>query len=708
MKRRNSGDLLGAKKSSRPTVSCQLCRSKKLRCDRTQPCSNCTSRNVICLYTTYQDHNSEKLKYNGFPIIESTMPFLNSPPDTAKSSPPAGFNQSWESPNVLQRLERLERAVFSHNGSSVDNRSAPGSLTAYQNLPGTEKYGLNKIEPAVTPHRVVPLLGFSCSGPLKDDMSISQVPGFLPSQQRAIVLLDYYAQNIDWHYRILHVPSTRTLLENTYAHISNGKRAEPSSLSFLFSIFASSVFFDASTAIPMLNTYSPEVEHSYNLYKQLALFLLKFSEASEESLIPTPFLQTIGILTHLISHSEGFSTTFHLLRNTGLVLGRQNGFHLIDTVQSSAKRSSTADLINLEIQRRLWWHIVTCDWFLALMGGANEGTYSINPRQMKVEYPSNTDDEQIIYGKSYNLPPTAPTSMSAVIQRIRLAEICREIVDSVPLAFFDLKDIDYDKVLTMHAKLELFLKSLPPFFQIDNESILRSQNICDGRPYISWQRAMIHLSVHTWLCRLHRRFLLNGAPEYAISRTACVQSARLVLRLRDMMDGNIVSSRLASTVEYVLMAAVILAMDLCLNPTDRDAESQKAEIVHACKQLEKAEQGSVVRMKWIRNGIEALSSSLTKLKIRSHGKENYEGRENLSLHADIIDESQKPGKYMTPTPLPPSPKDQENNLTSVSEEPYMAEKWDQLWTDFFDLGPELDTPDWNDLLTDMELSLRPV
>lgn len=29
-------------------VSCQLCRSKKLRCNRAEPCSNCESRNVPC------------------------------------------------------------------------------------------------------------------------------------------------------------------------------------------------------------------------------------------------------------------------------------------------------------------------------------------------------------------------------------------------------------------------------------------------------------------------------------------------------------------------------------------------------------------------------------------------------------------------------------------------------------------------------------
>ncbi|KAL4990745.1 hypothetical protein BDW68DRAFT_153800 [Aspergillus falconensis] len=35
---------------SRTPLSCRLCRSKKLRCDRAQPCSNCVQRKVDCVY----------------------------------------------------------------------------------------------------------------------------------------------------------------------------------------------------------------------------------------------------------------------------------------------------------------------------------------------------------------------------------------------------------------------------------------------------------------------------------------------------------------------------------------------------------------------------------------------------------------------------------------------------------------------------------
>src|SRR6478735_9253945 len=55
MKRSRTGIPVGmttVERWSRSTLSCQLCRSKKLRCDRSQPCSNCSSRNVSCEYAS--------------------------------------------------------------------------------------------------------------------------------------------------------------------------------------------------------------------------------------------------------------------------------------------------------------------------------------------------------------------------------------------------------------------------------------------------------------------------------------------------------------------------------------------------------------------------------------------------------------------------------------------------------------------------------
>jgi hypothetical protein len=69
-------------------VSCQSCRSKKLRCNRVQPCSNCTSRGVTCQ-------------------------FLLSPRRRGIESPSTIQNNA----KILKRIERLESLVLSTHGS---------------------------------------------------------------------------------------------------------------------------------------------------------------------------------------------------------------------------------------------------------------------------------------------------------------------------------------------------------------------------------------------------------------------------------------------------------------------------------------------------------------------------------------------------------------------------------------------------------------
>ncbi|OJJ43686.1 hypothetical protein ASPZODRAFT_123415 [Penicilliopsis zonata CBS 506.65] len=36
---------------SQQPVSCSLCRTRKLKCDRNQPCFNCSSRQMDCVYS---------------------------------------------------------------------------------------------------------------------------------------------------------------------------------------------------------------------------------------------------------------------------------------------------------------------------------------------------------------------------------------------------------------------------------------------------------------------------------------------------------------------------------------------------------------------------------------------------------------------------------------------------------------------------------
>lgn len=158
---------------------------------------------------------------------------------------------------------------------------------------------------------------------------------------------------------------------------------------------------------------------------------------------------------------------------------------------------------------------------------------------MNVNYPSNADDESItLAGLKYEQSLSDPTTMSAFIQRLKLANICREIVDTLPPFFSEPQETDYAVVLTLDDKLRSYLKELPVFFQLDPASVQASYEICRQRPHIAWQRVGIHFSLYARLSRLHRPYHLTHFkdPRYNYSHATCIGSAHTILELRRSMD----------------------------------------------------------------------------------------------------------------------------------------------------------------------------
>ncbi|KAK7216442.1 hypothetical protein V2G26_004445 [Clonostachys chloroleuca] len=95
---------------NRLPLSCRACREKKRRCDRKQPCANCSLRNLPCDYT---DNTGD-----GHPIMEREDR-IPAPPgateQTNSRSPVVSASPDQPAPSsgeLLARIRRLEEAVF--------------------------------------------------------------------------------------------------------------------------------------------------------------------------------------------------------------------------------------------------------------------------------------------------------------------------------------------------------------------------------------------------------------------------------------------------------------------------------------------------------------------------------------------------------------------------------------------------------------------
>lgn len=327
---------------------------------------------------------------------------------------------------------------------------------------------------------------------------------------------------------------------------------------------------------------------------------------------------------------------------------------------------------------------------------------------MNVWLPANVDDKDVTADMvEKDIPLTKPSGMSGFIHRVKISQICREVVDALPSQFHDADERSYNTILQMDKKFRTFLEELPVYFRLDPESIERSKDICRERPIIALQRVGVNFSIRIRLCRLHRPYHLEGLTDstYAFSHKACIQEAQKVLDLRRAMDecGSPLGMNPARSwivMQHVSIAALILATDVSFNPLARDAEQRKAKVLATCELLEKSMEDSESIMEGVQRNVQVLVSTLQKQRSQSASRHEpsaslytTSGMEQLRDAAMADADDDTVANFVGST-------DRSNGfLDDLNED---QTDWDQLWKDFIAIAPELDVAHWDLLFEDVQ------
>ncbi|KAL4998930.1 hypothetical protein BDV10DRAFT_184826 [Aspergillus recurvatus] len=757
---------------SRTPLSCRLCRSKKLRCDRAQPCSNCVQRKVDCVYAGRGESPSAGRRSN---TPMATTATAASKREQSVSEPGSASNHD---SILLDRIQRLEEIILQQANqmprpSSMERSSSSGpQATALaspvhgQQPAWSPAVGSNVSSPMDTASKASSLIeeissgnmqqgvmSFGSSMPNEIQQLVNPSPApldavalarFLPPLAQAMELFNHFARCMHPTFGVLHIPSTRALMQQIYQNLLDGDEPNIAGLALVYAIFAGAALAWTTELLEALHATQDEAKTAFSTYSHLALSILDDRQQAVSS--STVTLQAISTLGYVLSHTDGFSQKVHMLRIRQLLMARSMQIHRLDTAKRrEERRLNGSNVIETEVQRRIWWHMVSSDWLHSLSGGPNEGVYLLQPRHMNVNYPSNIDDEIIpVSGTQYGFPLSIPTSMSAFLCRIRLAELCREVVDTMPSLLLESpdvssqeQDVDYNLVLDLDARFQSFLHALPIFFKLDHRSIQQSLAICRERPYIAWQRTYLHFGINTRICRLHRPFHLEGFtnPKYAYSRMMCIRSAETVLSLRRSMEDiggliNLNPSRFWLIVQHVFLAAIILATDVSLKPDAPEAVPRREEVLAACRMLERSQHESATLKKAIQKNTHTLlmilqnQMSLPKLSpsvangaagsssvFQSRGgpmdtnmATNQVFPQN-SGNGQLLDSIPATMRDSTMSFIPDPSAPMTGQWPGGAQGPQPDEDtWGKLWSDVFNAGLDLDMPQWSSILDDMEFT----
>lgn len=220
---------------------------------------------------------------------------------------------------------------------------------------------------------------------------------------------------------------------------------------------------------------------------------------------------------------------------------------------------------------------------------------------MNVRLPKDCTDDDLLLGEQ--IEPSVgpqPTGMSFFLERVRLAHLCREMTDIVPLETSKLIQLPYEQIIALDEKLRQFISSLPFFFKVDAESRRRSKLIEAMYPKVIISRYCITTEAHSRRCKLHQRFLHRQSvdPRYAYSRRACLESAHAVIQvykdLRECDSPSTVPELMGMAVHFTHLALVVMVMDLCLNRDESDEAEVKAEVKAALQMFEDGRHASLL------------------------------------------------------------------------------------------------------------------
>ncbi|KAK0609680.1 hypothetical protein B0T17DRAFT_129516 [Bombardia bombarda] len=422
-----------------PQVSCDFCRLKKLKCDRARPCSSCVARRQSC---------------NGILPTASASSTSTTPHHLTDHT--SGNDTS----QILQRLERLERAVFAGSRTELPESSSSALQQPLKGWNGDDDptefqhpYVIeNSLESKYMNRFTFRIAKHSSFSSLHDaaDQEEPQPPPTcisLPTKDDMLVLLDDYIAGQHVFIGVVHPPTMRALIHDLCARLHRNAGVDLASVALVLIICATSTFYWDPKNTRIVSLFKSEAQATKRslAWQNDAWDLLDHAQRAPSQVGTLEGIQASVILSDLIYQMEGCSPRFHRLQSSIVTSARELSLHLIDVPSSlhdspddETKDDETKDddEIAKEIKRRMWWHIASTDWLLSTMSGPLYRTYIINPHHMNVRYPRDIsiNDVNPITTRTTASPDAIIPSMTTAYPtlRIHLAEICRTITDTLP------------------------------------------------------------------------------------------------------------------------------------------------------------------------------------------------------------------------------------------------------------------------------------
>ncbi|KAI1145004.1 fungal-specific transcription factor domain-containing protein [Nemania diffusa] len=547
---RGRARLPSSRRRDKPQLSCNLCRRRKLKCNREQPCSSCTQRGLglSCTYSAnaelspgveriqaskpgrFQDRiqQLEDLVIELMHKTSSGIPVSESQKSAVDASPLSGVLKDFQATSFGNEDIPDDSSTVSETGAVESSDSGAGYVNSGHwaaILDGILelKEHFDKEKTVQHAHLISNILPTDLSGPqllfgCSMPPQIEEILASIPPRPMVDRLVSQYFNSFEMSPAILH--SVQFLEE--YRQFWEQQSATPCIwLGLLFAIMCLASQFQKFSSDPTTG-----LGGRVSMDLDLDTMIVTFRQRTVQCLIlgrytkGGPYVLETLILYFTNEHflCKDAEIDVWIVLSIIVQIAIHTGYH------KDPKHFKEMSPFTSEMRRRVWATIVELDLGISAQMGVPR---LIKQRQVDTEEPRNLQDRDFNQA-TQRIPVARPESeLTPMLYRIakgRLMFSFGLIWDSAT----DVKSHSYAEVMEIDAKLESAHKSIPSC--LEWQSIT---NCITDTPQIIMQK--LFLKEIYWRAKivLHRRFL---SRQYTYSREACLNAAFKLLDYQSLLD----------------------------------------------------------------------------------------------------------------------------------------------------------------------------
>ncbi|KAE8339058.1 hypothetical protein BDV24DRAFT_136550 [Aspergillus arachidicola] len=575
------------KKRTRVQLSCTACRSRKLKCCRTYPCTNCKKRGeaLSCTFVgrgprgrTSHGRTSPTLVQDRLQHLENLIlsltqkkslaenhdihrPEEHDGPATSRTTddrvtprPPStstGFKPK-ESP-----LDPSSKLVMENTGTSyIDGAHWTAILEEINGVREhlQESNDISDDEAFDDGHLSTPsptlLLG------LNKTVSKEDLLADIPPRPVTDRLIAQFINSKEPVLTTIHIP---TFQKEYNLFWSIPQAASLSWLAFLYAILTLSIAIQRRLGEP-LPVYLEDSGDIISTFRKRAAQCLVQSNYTQPGKykVEALFYYTLGEFYR--SNDAQVSVSF--LLGITIRLAMRTGYH------RDPRHFPSISAYEGEMRRRVWATMRQLDSLISFQVGLPR---TIQDWQDDVELPRNICDEDFNEGTTH-LPPSRPESELTTASYIRAKSRIMAVFGKISDLAYSREPVTYDEVLEIDRRLEEVYGLVPFNFRIRPVD----QSFADPSDLIL-RRYTLELLYQKARCVLHRRYLgeVHSNLRYAYSRWVCMSASKEILRHQadlhhETQPGGILyrDRQFPNSLQNAdyLLAAMIICLELSYDP----------------------------------------------------------------------------------------------------------------------------------------------